>query len=133
MHALVSGTIASEDAIVAPVIVHDSAGGVLLVPDSLDRVAASPRVSVTLARIAAAWSLQNLRLFFGDAPSRQTRSSSPRRDVRERLDALRPFFEQGSNDEFPVVVGDLRCGGWSISIRHRRAIRRLITCPCRSA
>ncbi|MDQ6827635.1 MAG: UPF0182 family protein [Gemmatimonadota bacterium] len=103
VHALGSGTITSEDALVAPVLVHDSAGGVLLVADSLDRVAA-PRVSGTLARIAAAWSLQNLRLFFGDAPSPNPKLIS-RRDVRDRLDALVPFFEQGSN-EFPVVVGD---------------------------
>ncbi len=103
VHANVAGAVASDGPLVAPVLVRDSAGGVQLIADSLDRIAA-PRVNGTLARIAAAWSLQNLRLFFGDAPSPNAKLIS-RRDVRERLDALVPFFEQGSQ-EFPVVVGD---------------------------
>ncbi len=52
-----------------------------------------------------AWSLQNFRLLFGDSCRRIGPVMVRRRDVRERVEALVPFFEQGS-EVLPLVAGD---------------------------
>jgi hypothetical protein len=83
--------------------VYDSAPGYSLVSDSLQRLAGVEMVS-TRSRLAHAWSLQNFRLLFGDLPLDRP-TILRRRDVRERVDALAPFFVQGS-EVVPVFAGD---------------------------
>jgi len=85
------------------VLVADSAGGPVLVADSADRVLA-PELGSWGSRLAHAWSLQNFRLLFGELPRPNPRIVR-RRDVRERVGALAPFFGQGGTVA-PAIVGD---------------------------
>jgi uncharacterized membrane protein (UPF0182 family) len=71
--------------------------------DSLQRLAAVEMVS-TSSRLAHAWSLQNFRLLFGDLPLNRP-TILQKRDVRERVRALAPFFVQGT-EILPVVADD---------------------------
>lgn len=74
-----------------------------VVSDSLGRIAGVEMVS-TSSRIAHAWALQNFRLLFGELPLNRP-TIVRRRDVRDRVRVLAPFFVQGS-DVVPVVAGD---------------------------
>lgn len=85
------------------VIVSDSASGYLLVADPFSRIAA-PALTSGFARLTHAWALQNFRLYFGTLPGPLPRIVT-HRTVTERVDALAPFFEQGSAT-VPIVVGD---------------------------
>ena len=58
----------------------------------------------TRSRLMYAWSLQNFRLLFGDLPPNRP-VMVQRRAIRDRLRALVPFFEQGS-EVVPVITGD---------------------------
>ena len=91
------------DVPLAPLIVRPGATEPLVVADSNGRITA-PLVDVWLARLAHAWSAQNLRLLGEELPQPNPRLVS-RRDVRDRLDALAPFFVQGSS-VWPGFVGD---------------------------
>ncbi len=82
---------------------YDSAPGYTVLSDSLARIAGVEMVS-TRSRIAHAWALQNFRLLFGDLPLNRP-TIVRRRDVRARIRALAPFFEQGERVA-PVVAGD---------------------------
>lgn len=86
-----------------PPLVYDSAQGYAVVSDPSLRVPA-PHVGSTRSRLAHAWSEQNLRLLFGDLPRPNPRIVL-RRDVRERVGALAPFFEQGRTVA-PLVAND---------------------------
>jgi hypothetical protein len=84
------------------VFVHDSATGYFVVDDSAGRIVGTP-LRTFGARLAHAWHLQNPRLLRG-----RTAASARillRRDVRQRLRALYPFFDQGTNVT-PVAWGD---------------------------
>jgi len=81
----------------------DSAPSYTVMSDSLRQLAGVELVS-TRSRLMYAWSLQNFRLLFGDLPPNQP-VIVQRRAIRERLHALTPFFEQGS-EIVPVVTGD---------------------------
>jgi uncharacterized membrane protein (UPF0182 family) len=83
--------------------VFDSAPPYSVISDSLGRVAGVEMVS-TRSRIAHAWALQNYRLLFGELPLDRPMIVR-RRDVRDRLQALVPFFVQGS-EVLPVVADD---------------------------
>ena len=83
--------------------VFDSAPAYSVISDSLGRVAGVEMVS-TRSRIAHAWSLQNYRLLFGDLPLDRP-TIVRRRDVRDRVRELVPFFAQGS-EVLPVVADD---------------------------
>ncbi len=74
--------------------VYDSAPGYSIVSDSLQRLAGVEMVS-TSSRLAHAWSQQNFRLLFGELPINRP-TILERRDVRERILALAPYFVQGS-------------------------------------
>ena len=98
-----SGGPAGDDIHLDPPLVHDSASGYRIIADSLGAV---PAVEIRsgLSVLAHAWSLQNLRILFADVP--QPRPAIVRRlDLRARLDALVPFFVQGSAIR-PVLEGD---------------------------
>ena len=84
-------------------VVFDSAPPYSVISDSLARVAGVEMVT-TRSRIAHAWALQNYRLLFGELPINRPMIVR-RRDVRDRLRALVPFFTQGS-EVLPVVTDD---------------------------
>lgn len=75
-------------------IVADSAAETRVVADSSDRIAA-PALDGSLVRLAHALSLQDLRLWMAEIPVPAPRILT-RRSVRERLDALVPWFAQGT-------------------------------------
>ena len=87
----------------APVYVSDSGDGYRIVGDSTGTVAGVP-IGDGIQRLVPAWALQNFRLLTRDLPQ-----PSPRivlhRDVRDRVFAIAPFFEQGAN-AVPAIVGD---------------------------
>jgi uncharacterized membrane protein (UPF0182 family) len=83
--------------------VFDSAPSYGVISDSLGRVAGVEMVS-TRSRIAHAWALQNYRLLFGELPLDRPMIVQ-RRDVRDRVRELVPFFVQGS-EVLPVVADD---------------------------
>ncbi|MEP6690915.1 MAG: UPF0182 family protein, partial [Gemmatimonadaceae bacterium] len=103
LHITRAGAPAIDDPLVSPVLVHDSAGAFVVVADSQNRIVA-PSLNGAGARLATAWSMQNFRLYFGDAPTPNPKLIF-RRALRERVRALAPFFDQ-SSAEFPVVIGD---------------------------
>jgi uncharacterized membrane protein (UPF0182 family) len=83
--------------------VYASAPSYSLLSDSLHRLVGVEMAS-TSSRIAHAWALQNYRLLFGDLPADRP-VIVRRRDVRDRVAALVPFLEQGS-EVVPVVDED---------------------------
>lgn len=83
--------------------VYDSAPGYGVLSDSLHQLAGVEMTS-TRSRLMHAWSLQNFRLLFGDLPARNA-VMVQRRAVRERIDALAPFFVQGS-EVVPLIAND---------------------------
>ena len=83
--------------------VFDSAPAYSVLSDSLRQIAGVELVS-TRSRLTHAWGLQNFRLLLGDLPANRP-VIVQRRAIRERLQALTPFFEQGS-EIVPVVTGD---------------------------
>lgn len=93
----------SATVLIPPVLVRDSATGYLLVSDTGGRVAAAALDS-WWSRLAHAWSQQNLRLLGVAMPGPGPRMLL-RRDVRERVRALAPFFAQGG-EIWPMVHGD---------------------------
>jgi uncharacterized membrane protein (UPF0182 family) len=102
VRAAASGRFGDETAIPEPAV-YDSAPAYSLVSDSLQRFAGVEMVS-TRSRLAHAWSLQNFRLLFGDLPAERPMILE-RRDVRERVQALAPFFVQGT-EILPLVADD---------------------------
>ena len=95
---------AGADVVALPTpLVHDSAPGYEIVVDSLRSTPAAEIVSFR-SRLAHAWSLQNLRLLF-DPPGHPQERIVMRRDVRERVRTLTPFFAQGRSLT-PLVYRD---------------------------
>lgn len=74
------------------VLVHEGAEGYLILTDSAATVA-TPRLETGWQRLVQAWAHQNVRLAFGDLPPHASLIS--RRDVRERIRTLAPFFRSG--------------------------------------
>jgi hypothetical protein len=89
-----AGLPAGDDVAIAPPLVHDSAGGYRVISDSLGNVP-SVEISSGVSMLAHAWSLQNLRILFADVPQPRP-AIVRRRDLRDRLAALVPFFVQGT-------------------------------------
>lgn len=98
-----SSTSAREPEQIGPVLVADSLTGYRVVSDSVGAIAA-PALDGTFARVAYAWALQNFRLLTGELPHPVSRIVT-HRDLRERLDAVSPFFLQGGLIT-PIVVAD---------------------------
>ena len=83
--------------------VYDSAPRYSVLSDSSQRLVGVEMVS-TRSRLAHAWALQNFRLLFGELPLDRP-TILQRRDVRDRVRTLAPFFVQGS-EILPVVTDD---------------------------
>jgi hypothetical protein len=98
-----SGTPSDDWIRLAPVYVSDSGDGYRIVGDSTGTIAGVP-IGDGLGRLVPAWALQNFRLLTRDLPQ-----PAPRivlhRDVRERVYAIAPFFEQGVQ-AVPALAGD---------------------------
>jgi uncharacterized membrane protein (UPF0182 family) len=102
MHAP-PGRGAREPDQIGPVLIADSLGGYRVIADSLGIVAA-PALEGTLSRLTHAWALQNFRLLTGELPHPTARIVT-HRDLRERIDAVAPYFLQGTGIS-PIVVAD---------------------------
>lgn len=76
-----------------PLAVVDGAAGYAVARDSARRILA-PRLGDGLARLAAAWGLQNPRLAFGALPGRAPALVSVR-DVRARVERVAPLLVTG--------------------------------------
>jgi uncharacterized membrane protein (UPF0182 family) len=102
VRAPVSSRFGDETVIPEPAV-YDSAPAYSLHSDSLQRFAGVEMVT-TRSRLAHAWARQNFRLLFGDLPLDRPMILE-RRDVRDRVRTLAPFFVQGS-EILPVVADD---------------------------
>ncbi|MDE3150810.1 MAG: UPF0182 family protein [Gemmatimonadota bacterium] len=89
--------------LLAPSLVLDSASGYAVVPDSAGRVRGVALTS-PFERFAEGLSVRNLRLWTSELPEPRPVLVT-RRDARERIEALAPFFAQGS-EVTPLVFGD---------------------------
>lgn len=83
--------------------VADSAPRALVTADSTGRIAA-PSLSSSASRLAHALSLQDFSLWLGALPGPSPKLVA-RRGVRERVDAVAPYFAQGSAIT-PIWYGD---------------------------
>ena len=97
------GRSAREPEQIGPVLIADSLSGYRVVADSLGVIAA-PALESALSRLAHAWALQNFRLLTGELPHPTARIVT-HRDLRERIDAVTPYFLQGTGIS-PIVVAD---------------------------
>ena len=78
----------------AVLVVADSTVRSAVVPDSTGRIAA-PSLTEPVARFAHALSLQDFRVWFRNLPGPAPKLVT-RRSVRDRVEALAPFFAQGA-------------------------------------
>lgn len=92
-----------DDRALPPLVVQDGATGYALARDSARRVLA-PRLATGVARLAAAWGLQNPRLALGALPGRAPALVRVR-DVRARVARLAPLLETASTVT-PIVALD---------------------------
>ena len=92
-----------EETVLDEPAVYDSAPRYSVLSDSSQRLVGVEMVS-TRSRLAHAWALQNFRLLFGELPLDRP-TILQRRDVRDRIGTLAPFFVQGS-EILPVVADD---------------------------
>ncbi|MGH7688715.1 MAG: UPF0182 family protein, partial [Gemmatimonadaceae bacterium] len=97
--------VGSEDdaVLLAPSLVLDSAAGYAIVPDSAGLVFGVP-LAAPVERLAEALSVQNLGLWLRELPGPRPVLVT-KRDVRQRIAALAPFFVQGTRVA-PLVYGD---------------------------
>lgn len=92
-------------------IVADSAARPLAVADSTGRIAA-PALGGALARFAYALSMQDFRVWLAPPPAPAPKIVD-RRTVRERVQALAPFFAQGTMIS-PVWIADTLA--WAVEL-----------------
>jgi uncharacterized membrane protein (UPF0182 family) len=93
----------STDGTIPPVMIEENASAWSVVADSSGRLPAPP-FATRWERLAHAWHLQSPRLLAIDVPDPRPRIIF-QRDVRERIDALVPFFTIGPT-LLSVVRGD---------------------------
>lgn len=99
----IPGTASLDERAIDPPLVYPAAPPLLVIADSLNHAAGTPLNSF-IARLATAWSMQNVRLLSGDsAQPRPTLISH--RDIHDRLEMYAPFFAQGRRVD-PVMLGD---------------------------
>ena len=96
-------SLTGDDLVLGEPAVYDSAPSYSVLSDSMRLLAGVELVS-TRSRLMYAWSLQNFRLLFGELPANRP-VMVQRRAIRERIQALVPFFVQGS-EVVPLVARD---------------------------
>ncbi|MEX2151718.1 MAG: UPF0182 family protein, partial [Gemmatimonadaceae bacterium] len=89
----------------APIVlvVADSVARSIVIADSTGHIA-GPSLTTPISRFAHALSMQDFSLWFGALPTPSPKLVA-RRAVRERVNALAPFFAQGSTVA-PIWLGD---------------------------
>jgi hypothetical protein len=92
-----------DDAVLETPLVFPGASSFTIISDSLSHAAGTLLASFW-TRLANAWSLQDFAILTGDLQQPRPTIIS-RRDVRERVSMLMPFFAQGRSVE-PLLVGD---------------------------
>ena len=97
------GVAVADDEALPTILVHPNAGAYQVVLDSA-HVVPAPRLVTFASRLAHAWSLQNFRLLSGPHAV-PAGAIITRRDIRERVRALAPFFVQGTAIT-PAIAGD---------------------------
>jgi uncharacterized membrane protein (UPF0182 family) len=100
---LVEPGVEPEASLLAPALVLDQPLGYAVIPDSAGVVRGVPLGS-PFERLVEGLSVQNLRLWLSELPEPRPVLVT-RRDARERVEALAPFFVQGSRVT-PLVFGD---------------------------
>jgi uncharacterized membrane protein (UPF0182 family) len=106
LHAGAQGGASVDDTPVETPLVYPGAPPFAVVadsPDSLNHTVGTPLESVW-SRLASAWSLQNIAILTRPLPQPRPTLIS-RRDVRDRVSTLMPFFTQGRSVE-PLLVSD---------------------------
>jgi uncharacterized protein len=103
LHVGSNGVPTPDELPLATPLVHDSAAGLVIVADSSGRIAGMP-LDNGASRVALAWSMQRPALLFDDLPEPRP-TALEKRDVRERVGALLPFFTQGTLIS-PIVASD---------------------------
>ena len=97
------GVAVADDEALPALLVHPDAGTYQVVLDS-SRVVPAPRLASFASRLAHAWSLQNFRLLSGPH-AEPAGAIITRREIRDRVRTLAPFFVQGSAIT-PAIAGD---------------------------
>lgn len=92
------------DAAQSTLLVYEGAPDDLLVLADTFNVIPAPALTTTAARLAFAWSRQRLGLIDAELPGPRPQAIVLR-DLRQRVDALAPFFAQATAS-VPVVVSD---------------------------
>lgn len=100
---LASGGAAPPRQRLAPVLISRSAHGYTVAADPTGHLV-GPALTTVWARLANAWSLQNVHLLVSDLPQPLPRLIT-KRSVASRVAAVAPFFVQGTTAA-PVVVAD---------------------------
>jgi len=99
------GRVASgDDAPELDVVVHPGASGSRIVSDTGGTVIGGP-IGPWPSRLAHAWSQRDLRLLLSEPLPQVAPELVRRRDVRERVEALAPYFAQGSTVS-ALALGD---------------------------
>ena len=96
-------TLTGDELVIGEPAVYESAPSYTVLSDSLRQLAGVEMAS-THSRLMHAWSLQNFRLLFGALPLNRP-VMVQHRALRERVQALVPFFQQGS-EVLPLIAGD---------------------------
>jgi uncharacterized membrane protein (UPF0182 family) len=94
---------AGGELVIGEPAVYDSAPSFSVLSDSLRDLAGVEMIS-TRSRLMHAWSLRNFRLLFGELPPNRP-VMVQRRAIRDRVQALVPFLQQGS-EVVPLLAGD---------------------------
>jgi uncharacterized membrane protein (UPF0182 family) len=102
---------ASGYATLAPLAVGFGVDPVRVIADTLGHVAAPP-FTAGWRRLALAWGVRRLRLAFGSPPLPRERLLT-RRDVRQRVRALLPFFTAGATPQALVAHDSL---WWAVEL-----------------
>ncbi len=101
---LIAADDSGGDELLPSVLVYEGAPEDMLVMADTFGVIPAPALTTTGARIAFAWSRQRLGLISAELPGPRPQAIVLR-DLRERVDALVPFFQQGTA-AVPMFVSD---------------------------
>ena len=111
LHPSADGASEAEDIAIDPPLVYPGASPFVIVSDSLKHTTGIS-LENSWTRVASAWALQSIGIASAELPQPRPTLIS-RRDIRERVGTLVPFFVQGRAIE-PLLVGDSLY--WSVDL-----------------